>query len=441
LSRESHAYDVAVIGGGPAGASAATILARAGWRVVVFERDRFPRFHIGESLLATVNQAFVELGLVEAVRAAGFVEKWGASFEPADGGLSRHADFSVAAEVPVPQTFQVRRDRFDELLLRHAARSGAEVREGHRVLDVEFEELAEPGAGGATVVYAGEDGARREARVRAVVDASGRWGLLARKLGLRRDEPRLPNIALFAHYSGVERLAGRRAGDIRIVARPDLGWFWFIPLSPELMSVGVVLPRPVFDRLARRPHEETLAAAIAETPAAAALMRGARREWPVRVERDFSYGARAYAGRRWLLAGDAGSFLDPVFSTGVAIALESGVEAGKTLAAALAEGDLSARRFRAFDRRQGKRYRAFRRFVLGFYTPHFRDVFFQPAASASLFAAVVAVLAGHWRPRLATRLRVELFFMVVALQRWLPLLPRVGREPGAPRGVGARPAA
>jgi len=435
LPRDSYAFDVAVVGGGPAGSSAATVLARAGWRVVVFERDRFPRFHIGESLLATVNQAFAELGLEAEVRAAGFTEKWGASFEPGDGGLSRYADFSVSPEVPVPQTFQVPRDRFDELLLRHCARSGAQVRQEHRVLDVEFD------ARGATVQFADASGERRQMRVQAVVDASGRWGLLARKLGLRVDEPRLPNIALFAHYSGVERLDGRRAGDIRIVARPDLGWFWFIPISPELMSVGVVLPRPVFDRLPRRPHEETLAAAIAETPVAADLMRGARREWPVRVERDFSYAARAYAGERWLLAGDAGSFLDPVFSTGVAIALESGVEAGKTLAAALASGDLSARRFRAFDRRQGRRYRAFRRFVLGFYTPQFRDVFFQPGASPSLFAAVVAVLAGHWRPSLPARLRVGLFFAVVALQRWLPLLPRVGRAPDAGQGVGARPAA
>jgi flavin-dependent dehydrogenase len=302
---------------------------------------------------------------------------------------------------------------------------GAAVRQEHRVLDVAFD------GAGASVAYAGPGGEPGSVRVRAVVDASGRWGLLARQLDLRRDEPRLPNIAVYAHYAGVPRAAGRRAGDIRIVSRPDRGWFWFIPLADELTSVGVVLPRPVFDRLPRLPHEEVLRRCVAETPAAAALMAGAWRVWPARVERDFSYAARAYAGDRWLLAGDAGSFLDPVFSTGVAIALESGLEAARALDRALQRGDLSARRFAAFDRRQRRRYRAFRRFVLGFYTPQFRDLFFLPEVPAPLFRAVVTVLAGRWRPPLLQRCLVEIFFGLVALQRFVPVAPRGEREAAA----------
>ena len=229
-----------------------------------------------------------------------------------------------------PQTWQVPREEFDELLLRHAAASGADVREGHRVLDVAFD------GDGVTVSF--RDAADRpgEVRVAAVVDASGRVGLLARKLDLRVDEPGLDNIAVFAHYSGVPRAEGRRAGDIRIVARDDLGWFWLIPISDALMSVGVVLPRAAYDALPRMAPEALLEHAIRETPDVARLMRAARREWPVRVEKDFSFGARAYAGDRFVVVGDAGSFLDPVFSTGVAIALESGVEAGRALDAALA---------------------------------------------------------------------------------------------------------
>jgi flavin-dependent dehydrogenase len=158
-------------------------------------------------------------------------------------------------------------------------------------------------------------------------------------------------------------LEGRRAGDIRIIGRDDMGWFWFIPVSPELMSVGVVLRRAVYDSWPRMSHEAALERAIADTPAAAALMRQAKREWPVRVEKDFSYESSQYAGERWLLAGDAGSFLDPVFSTGVSIALESGIEAAAALDGALRQGDLSRAAFAAFERRSRARYLAFRRFV------------------------------------------------------------------------------
>ena len=170
---------------------------------------------------------------------------------------------------------------------------------------------------------------------RAIVDASGRGALLSRKFDLRIDEPRLANLAVFSHYSGVPRQSGRRAGDIRIVAREDLGWFWIIPISDELMSVGVVLPRSAAPRAAGPGAlARCSTASIAETPAVARLLASAHREWPVRVEKDFSFGSRAYAGDRWVLAGDAGSFLDPVFSTGVAIALESGLEAAQAVAMA-----------------------------------------------------------------------------------------------------------
>jgi flavin-dependent dehydrogenase len=295
----------------------------------------------------------------------------------------------------------------------------------HRALDVVFD------AEGVTVPYVAKGAeveAPRTLRARSVIDASGRWGLLGRKLELRDDEPRLANIGLFAHYEGVPRAQGRRGGDIRIVGRrSDLGWFWLIPVSSTLTSVGVVLQRQDFDAMPRRSAEETFAACIADTPAVAALLADARRVWPVRVERDFSYSSKRYSGDRFLLAGDAGSFLDPVFSTGVAIALESGLEAADALDRALRSGDLSARAFARFDRRQLRRYLSFRRFVLAFYTHNFRDLFFQPGAPTPLFSAVVTQLAGIWSPRrLRTRFLIAFFFLLVWIQRRFALAPRLG---------------
>jgi len=414
----THEFDVAVIGGGPAGATTACRLARAGRRIILLERDRFPRFHIGESLLASVNDVLEEIGAADLVRAQGFPVKWGATFSTGDLTVERFADFAVSREVRAPQTWQVPRAEFDELLLRHAAACGADVREGHRVLDAAFD------PGGATVSFRDDTDSPRDVRVAAVVDASGRFGLLARKFALRVDEPRLANISVFAHYTGVPRGDGRRAGDIRIIARPDLGWFWFIPISAALTSVGVVLPRAAFDALPRMAPDELLERTIRETPAAAVLMREATREWPVRVEKDFSFGSRAYAGDRWLLVGDAGSFLDPVFSTGVAIALESGVEAGRALDRALASGDLSARAFTIFNRRQRQRYLSFRRFVLAFYTHGFREVFFAAAPPKRIFRALVTSLAGYWRPSAATRAWQMLFFLFVRWRDRISVAPR-----------------
>jgi flavin-dependent dehydrogenase len=412
--------DVIVAGGGPAGSAAATWLARAGRRVILFERDRFPRFHIGESLLASVNDVLSAIGAEELVRQAGFPQKWGATFMTGDGRVERYADFSIAPDVRAPQTWQVRRATFDHLLLRHAAASGVDVRERHRVLDVAFDE-----AGITATVQAVEGaGAPQTVRAQAIVDASGRGSLLSRKFDLRIDEPRLANLAVFSHYAGVPRPGGRRAGDIRIVAREDLGWFWLIPISDELMSVGVVLPRAAASQLQEIEPGTLLERTIAETPAVAELLASARREWPVRVEKDFSFGSRAYAGDRWVLAGDAGSFLDPVFSTGVAIALESGLEAAQAMDDGLAVGDLSVRRFRRFARRQRTRYRSFRRFVLGFYTAEFRDLFFAESPPRRMFRSLITVFAGYWRPAPTTRIWVALFFLLVRLQRWVRFSPR-----------------
>jgi flavin-dependent dehydrogenase len=405
-------FDFAVAGGGPAGASSAISLGQRGHSVVLFERETFPRFHIGESLLSTANDAFAALGVTKRIEAASFPEKWGARLLTHDGQTGRYVDFANAREITRPQTYQVCRQEFDRILLERARDVGVHVREGCNVVTCEFA----PDAAILDIASRG-DAATGRMRVRALVDATGRGGLIARKFNLRTEEPRLANIAIFSHYTNVPRLEGPRPDDIRLIARSDAGWFWLIPISKELTSVGVVLPKALYRRLENGSPDETLNRTISDTPIVAELMREARREWPVRVEKDFSYSATRYAGDRWILAGDAGSFLDPVFSTGVSIAMESGIEAAAELHRALMRNDFSASGFAAFSRRQRKRFETFRRFVTGFYTPQFRDVFFSPDPPRLIFRSVVTMLAGKWNASLWTRFLNQLFFGMVSIQK------------------------
>ena len=418
-------YQAVVIGGGPAGSTAAWRLARAGRRVLLVERERFPRFHIGESLLPASNAVFRALGLDERVRGEGFVEKRGASFATEDGELSSYIDFTACPSVPAPLTYQVPRARFDQLLLEHADEAGVEVRQDCRAREVAFE----PGGVTLELVPSREASVREaSARVEAevVIDASGQAGFLAKRLRLRRVDPDLRHVAAYAHFEGVAQPSGERAGDIRIVSRRDMSWIWLIPLSEALTSVGVVMPRL---RPTGEKPEDLLDRHLAETPVVAEQVTGAKRVSQARYEADFCYAPRAYAGDRWLLAGDAGSFLDPVFSSGVLLALESGYEAGEAVDRALVQGDVSAHAFAAYQRTQRCRYRAFRRFVRGFYQPGFRDLFFHPTHRWGLLNAIVAALAGNWRPSLATRARLGLFFAMAAVQRVVPLVPRRHRLP------------
>jgi flavin-dependent dehydrogenase len=420
-------FDAVVVGGGPGGSSAATALARRGRRVLLLEREQFPRFHIGESQLPWSNEVFGALGVADTIAAAGFVRKWGASFWTFDGVVEQYADFSEAIETPTPQTFQVPRATFDELLLRHAETCGVAVRERYRALKATFD------AGGATLRFADPGGATHTVRVGVVVDASGRTGFLAKTLGRHAVDPRLRNIAAHAQYEGIPRLPGRRGGDIRMFTRPDMGWLWLIPLSDTVTSVGAVIPQAVHRRDSRPTPEESLAHYIADTPSAARLLADARRVSPARFDADYSYLGTQLAGDRWVAVGDAAAFLDPIFSTGVLLAMQGGLDAAAAIDAGLRDGDLSRRRFAAYDRLVRARYHHFRRFAMGFYNPNFRDLWFRRNERSGLYRAVLSVLAGNWRPSLAVRLHIRLFFALVALQRVWPIAPRGPRAPSEGR--------
>ncbi|MEE8523839.1 MAG: tryptophan 7-halogenase [Thermoanaerobaculia bacterium] len=417
-------YQAIIIGGGPAGSAAACHLGAAGRRVLLLERHRFPRFHIGESMLPASNDVFRRLGLEDRIGEARFVEKRGASFVTEDGCLSSYIDFTSCADVASPLTFQVLRSQFDQILIERAAESGAEVRQGWRATGVELE------PGGVAVTVTDPDGGETTVTAAAIVDASGQAGFLAKRLGLRRVDPELRNVAVYAHYEGVTTPVGERSGDIRIVSRRDLGWIWFIPLSATATSVGAVTSREKHAERGGDSAENVLDRYLESTPAAAEQTGHARRISPARFEADFSYAPSAYAGDRWLLAGDAGSFLDPVFSTGVLLALESGLESAAAIDAGLAAGNLSARAFSAYNRRQRRRFKVFRRFAHGFYDPAFRDLLFQPTDRFGVLDAIVSVLSGNWRLPLRARMRIAAF------SPWSP--PSAG-SPSLPGPMMPRP--
>ena len=416
-SGDEPQFDVAVIGGGPGGSSAATALSRRGRRVLLLERERFPRFHIGESQLPWINGVLEELGAHDTIAKAGFVEKWGASFWEIDGTPASYVDFTAAVETPIPQTFQVPRARWDELLLRHAERSGVIVREGYRAVDAAFE------PDGATLRYAGPDGVEQTTRVAAIVDASGRAGFLARKLGRHEHDPVLQQIAVHAQYEGVPRAEGRPGGDIRVLTRPDVGWVWLIPISETVMSVGAVVPTELHRREGKATAEESLEHYLRTTPASPPVMRDARRVSPARFDADYSYLATRIVGDRWVAVGDAGAFLDPIFSTGVLLAMQGGLEAAAAIDAGLRAGDLSAHRFARYERTVRKRYHYFRRFVVGFYDPYFRRLLFRRSRRLGIYEAVLSALSGNWRPTFGTRLRIQIFFAIITIKRLFRIAP------------------
>lgn len=358
-------YDALVVGGGPAGSTTAALLADQGHRVLLLERERVPRYHIGESLIPYTWFTLERLGALDWLRRSACPKKYSVQFVSVTGRVSQPFYFFQTIKHECAMTWQVWRGEFDAMLLDNARRKGALVHQGANVRDVLME-------GSRAVGVAADlgDGRPREIRARAVVDASGRDRILNRKLGWCDRDRELNKIAVWSYFKGAQRDPGIDEGATTVAYVPHKGWFWYIPLHSDVVSVGVVAEPDYLYRDTRDPQRiyerEVQACAWIRDHVAA----GARCE-PVRVTGEYSYHSRRIAGDGFCLVGDAFAFLDPLFSTGVFLALKSGEMAADALHEALAANDVTAPRFDAYFETQRRAVTSFRRLVTAFYDETF----------------------------------------------------------------------
>ena len=328
--------DVVVIGGGPAGSTTSALIAQQGYRVQLFEREKFPRFHIGESLIPETYWVLGRLNMLPKMRQSRFVKKYSVQFVNAGGKLSAPFYFWDNKPHECSQTWQVVRSEFDQMMLNNAREHGVTVCEGARVLDVLFEDHRAVG-----VTIKTEDGPARNIRAKVVVDASGQNGLLMNRLRLRVWDPVLNKGAIWTYWEGAYRDTGRDEGATMVLQTANKnGWFWYIPLHDNTVSVGVVAP---FDYLfkSRGSYAQTYDEEVERCPAVKERVSTGKRVTGYFATKDYSYRSRQVSGDGWVLVGDAFGFLDPLYSSGVLLALKSGEMAADAIVEGFAKGDTS----------------------------------------------------------------------------------------------------
>ena len=379
--------DVLVVGGGPAGATISALLAERGRDVVLLEKAHHPRFHIGESLLPANVQLFDRLGLRDKIEAIG-MQKWGVEFVSPDHEHRSFVEFADAWDKSMPYAWQVRRSEMDEILFRNAGAKGARTLEGHQVREVAFD------ADGATVQVQLDDGARQTWRTRFLVDATGRDTLLANHFKCKQKNPQHNSSALYGHFTGAKRLEGKLAGNITILWF-DHGWFWFIPLVDGTTSIGAVCWPYYLKSRNKKPLPEFFRDTIALCPELANRLEGAQLvDDAVYATGNYSYSSTHCSGERYLMLGDAYTFIDPVFSSGVYLAMQSGFDGADVVETTLDKPREAAAARARFEKRMRLGPREFSWFIFRVTNPTMREFFMDPQNPMRVKEALLSLLAG-----------------------------------------------
>lgn len=409
-------YDVAVIGGGPAGSTAATLLAQAGRKVVLFEKDRFPRFHIGESLLPRSMGVLAKTGVLEKIEAAGFVKKFGAEIASGCGAKEARFFFKDGFRPQGDHAYQVPRAEFDKILLDNAREKQVEVHEETVVTGVEF-----PPGMVRLITPRGKFSASY------LLDCSGRTTLLASQFNLKKPYDGLNKFAVYAHYENVPRPDGPEGSLTRMVRAKDR-WFWMIPLSPTKMSIGVVMDTETF-RSRRETPEKVLEDSLDRLPIMKDRLSHSHRCTPVHASGDYSYRNSALHGDRWLLAGDAAGFIDPIFSSGIFLAILGAEQAAAALESALENPRSQSTAFPRYQRKMQKVMKIYLDFVRSWYRQEFVETVLNPQNILEIVPAVNAVLAGNVGGSFALAWRLSLFRTIVRIQKFIPICPPLALQP------------
>ena len=409
-----------VIGGGPGGCTAGILLVQAGLAVAIVEKESFPRFHIGESLLPRGNDLLRKIGVFSELEERGCVAKWGAEFLNYDGSCCVHNVFAEGLVSGLDYTYQVERAVFDDLLLARAKEAGVEVFQPSKVLELTMEEES-------CHARIQNEGEKEEWSLEAewVIDASGQNRFLGKKLRLPQEEGKHPKrIAVFNHFTGVARKEGREGGNI-LITRFAQGWSWQIPISGEVTSVGVVTT--LADKKRYATNEELFSGKVEESPFLADCLREAQARDSFRAIEDYSYTHETFADKRYFLVGDAAAFIDPIFSSGVYLAMESASLCAQKIIA-LRTSASPRKRLKAqkeYTKTLKGRMRVMRQLVDVFYDDDRFHVFMNPSNRFRLFDAVNAIVAGNTKLPFRLWWRYVLFLRICRVQKHLHLVPPV----------------